>query len=362
MTRAWRVRRVVVVSRHDPLAPRPQPIQVLRAAAGLAAAGAEVALVMDAPAAAPPSRGHIEAHLGHALGPGLTLHLAHGRHPGARGLRRRALLLRLTREPGIAVLTRDLAVLRQLHRLRRLTGRDLRLALEWHALPSLLGERDEGERDGAALADAHVFVSAGLAARVRERFGVRGPRLVAPNACQPAGEGVAERRLAELDQATGVVSAGLARPSADRDVLDALARRLPPGLTLHAVGPGSGGAGALSPAEADRRLDGALCQLALYRDDLNTREFASPLKVAQAAATGVPLVASDLPSVRALVDPDRTALLVPPGDAGAVAEAVAALADDRARAARLARRALEGSAERTWAARGARVLAMLEAT
>jgi len=357
VSRAWRSPEVLVVSRHDPLAPRPQSIQVLRSAAGLAAAGATVTLVMDAGGEARPTRAQVERHLGHPLGEGLTLHLVHGRHPGARGLRRRALLLRLTREPLAAVLTREVRLVRQLHRLRRLTGRRLRLALEWHAIPSVLGEHDEGEAEAAAVADAHVYVSAGLAQAVRERLDPPSPGLIAPNACWLAAEGVARRRLEELGRARTVVSAGLARPHADDELVRSTA--LPAGLTLREAGTAT--AGTRSPAGADALLDGALCQLALYRDDPNTRTFASPLKVAQAPATGVPLVASDLPTVRALVRPDETALLVPPGDAGAVREALVRLDRDRALARRLAENALQLAGSRTWAARGARVLALLGA-
>lgn len=356
--------RLLIVSRADPFASRPQPIQVLRAAAGIAAAGAQVTLVMDAAGSQPADRETVEAHLGMALGERLQLHLIHGRHPGARGLRRRALLMRLMGQRWDAALTRDLRVLRQLARLRRWPGRSrpghtTQLLLEWHAIPTALGERDEGERQAAAIAGGHVYVSAGLAEEVHTRFSPSARGVVLPNACEPLQAGVAARRLDGLARARAVVCAGLARPPADDPLLGAVARALPDDLELRVIGPPAGPA--VSPAAADAALDGALCQLALYREDLNTRRFASPLKVAQARATGVPLVASDVPTVRALVEPGRTALLAAPGDAGAVRSAILSLAGDRHAARQLAERALEGVAGHTWTDRGAALLALLEA-
>jgi glycosyltransferase involved in cell wall biosynthesis len=53
----------------------------------------------------------------------------------------------------------------------------------------------------------------------------------------------------------------------------------------------------------------------------------------EAMALGLPLVASDLDAIAEVVDPDGNALLVPPADPRALAEAIAALLDDPARAA-----------------------------
>jgi hypothetical protein len=345
--------RVLIVSRHDPLAPRPQPLQTLWAADGLAAAGARVTLLMDAPA--PRDRAMIEAHLGRSLHPRLALHFAEGAHPGVRGVRRRWATVRLIAAGADAVLSRDMRVTAQLASLGRLVPPRIH---EWHSLPTALGQGDEGEAAAARGADAHLFVSPGLRDRIVDGFEIRGPVLVAGNGCllDPAA---AQRALTGLETAHRVLGASLLRGPAD----DALAEQLdglPATLELVRLGPGTP-RGLLSPAEVAATLPGCLCQLALYRDDRNTREFASPLKVAGALSTGVPLVASDLPTVRALVAHGETALLVPAGDARALTEAIHRLDRDRALARRLAGAALEQAPRHSWRRRGERLLALVEA-
>jgi glycosyltransferase involved in cell wall biosynthesis len=64
-----------------------------------------------------------------------------------------------------------------------------------------------------------------------------------------------------------------------------------------------------------------------------------PNKVYQAAAVGRPLVTRDGPGLREVLEPGTHCLACPPGDAEALAAAVARLLDDRALAARLGRAA-----------------------
>jgi glycosyltransferase involved in cell wall biosynthesis len=71
-----------------------------------------------------------------------------------------------------------------------------------------------------------------------------------------------------------------------------------------------------------------------------------PMKLFEYLAAGVPAVASDLPPTRALLAGAEAALLVPPGDHDAFAEALESLLCDQARAARLARRGREAVEER----------------
>lgn len=60
-----------------------------------------------------------------------------------------------------------------------------------------------------------------------------------------------------------------------------------------------------------------------------------PTVLLEAAATGRPLVATDMPGCREVVRPGETGLLVPPGDAVALADALERLATDAALRARL---------------------------
>ncbi|MBB0229061.1 glycosyltransferase family 4 protein, partial [Streptomyces calidiresistens] len=78
--------------------------------------------------------------------------------------------------------------------------------------------------------------------------------------------------------------------------------------------------------------------------------------VQEAQASGVAVIAPAAGGPLDLVDHDRTGLLVRPGDAGALREAVVALRDDPARRARLAAAGAAAVADRSWEAIGDRLL------
>jgi glycosyltransferase involved in cell wall biosynthesis len=58
------------------------------------------------------------------------------------------------------------------------------------------------------------------------------------------------------------------------------------------------------------------------------RFYYSPLKVLEYMAAGRPVVASAIGQLNELIEPDRTGLLVTPGDADALTRAIAELAGD----------------------------------
>ena len=91
------------------------------------------------------------------------------------------------------------------------------------------------------------------------------------------------------------------------------------------------------------------------RVDERASRFITPLKPYEAMALGIPVLVSDLPALREIVDPPNRGVTAPPGDAVALADTIAALADDPDWRARLAAAAREWVLrERSWAANGAR--------
>ncbi len=66
-----------------------------------------------------------------------------------------------------------------------------------------------------------------------------------------------------------------------------------------------------------------------------------PKVLIEAAACGLPLVATDVPGCREVVRPGISGLLVPPGDADALADAISSLLDDREARQQMGRRGRE---------------------
>lgn len=86
-------------------------------------------------------------------------------------------------------------------------------------------------------------------------------------------------------------------------------------------------------------------------------DYASPLKLHEYMAAELPVVAPDQPNLREVLEHGRDALLVPPGDADAMAQAVGLLARDadlRSRLGRAGRETIERE-DLTWAGNARRV-------
>jgi len=86
----------------------------------------------------------------------------------------------------------------------------------------------------------------------------------------------------------------------------------------------------------------------------------SPLKMFEYMAARLPIVASDLPSLRDVLRHGENAWLVTPDDGPAFARGISALLSDRSLAERLGTRAREDAASRTWDARARTALEGLE--
>jgi glycosyltransferase involved in cell wall biosynthesis len=88
--------------------------------------------------------------------------------------------------------------------------------------------------------------------------------------------------------------------------------------------------------------------------------FTSPLKLFEYMASGRPIVASDLPSIREVLTHEANALLVTPGDPQALVAGIDRLRTDPALGAALARQAREDVRAFTWERRAERLEALLE--
>jgi glycosyltransferase involved in cell wall biosynthesis len=139
------------------------------------------------------------------------------------------------------------------------------------------------------------------------------------------------------------VFVGTLRPWHGMEAIAEAWRRLgehAPGLLVVGDGPagsileGTGATlvGPVPPARIPSLLAGAHIGLAPYSAD--APRYFSPIKVFEYLAAGLATVVADLPAVTAVVD-DETAVLIPPGDARALADAVADLAADPAKRRRL---------------------------
>ena len=101
-----------------------------------------------------------------------------------------------------------------------------------------------------------------------------------------------------------------------------------------------------------------VCPLPVGESDISER-FTSPLKVLEMMARGVPIVGTDVPALRELLDHERTALLARPSDPPALARAISALLTDRILAGRLAGAARVQAETYSWSERARRLLTFL---
>jgi glycosyltransferase involved in cell wall biosynthesis len=97
---------------------------------------------------------------------------------------------------------------------------------------------------------------------------------------------------------------------------------------------------------------GSIAALVPKLDSSASRFGLSPLKLFEAMASGVPVVVSDLPGLRDVVQAHDCGLIVQPGDAEALASAVRQMAGDRARACAMGQNGRRAAlAEYSWSSR-----------
>jgi glycosyltransferase involved in cell wall biosynthesis len=97
------------------------------------------------------------------------------------------------------------------------------------------------------------------------------------------------------------------------------------------------------------------------RVDERAARLITPLKPFEAMALGLPVLVTDLPALREIVDPPRRGAVAPVGDPIGLAAAMERLLDDPAERARLGAAGRDWvRRERTWAANGPRYRAAYE--
>jgi len=259
------------------------------------------------------------------------------------------------------------------------------------ALPTLLtGAPSASERKRRRLArrdarvwhraDGYVTITHGLADALAERFGPRtAPLAIVPDGTTLVNPGNIENlengnpgnlftiaysghlypwkgvdlvveAVAALDGTRGLIIGGHPGEQ-DLNRLNQLADRLrcAPRMTF---------TGLLPPREARRRLREAdVLVLPNPASTLSTR-YTSPLKLFEYMASGRPIVASDLPSIREILTDGDTAILVEPGSVEALVNGIRRVRNDHGLAMRLAARALEAVGHYTWDERARRLEAL----
>jgi glycosyltransferase involved in cell wall biosynthesis len=113
--------------------------------------------------------------------------------------------------------------------------------------------------------------------------------------------------------------------------------------------------GLLPPPDVAAALQRADVLVLPNRASAISTAFTSPLKLFEYMASGRPIVASDLPSLREVLRDGENSLLVQPGNPPAFVAAIARLKEDAALGARLARQAREDVRDFTWARRAERL-------
>ena len=226
-------------------------------------------------------------------------------------------------------------------------------------------------------ARGYVTITRELAASLVDRFGARenidvvpdGTRLPADRSWTPPprspvvvgyaghlyrwkGVDVLLEALAGLPSVHGVIVGGhQGEPDLPRLRDRAAALGLDPRVTF---------TGHLRPDEVPAQLRRATLLVLPNVSSAISSRFTSPLKLFEYMAAGRAIVASDLPSLREVLEQDRNAVLVPAGDAAALAEALGALAADPDRADRLGRQAFTDAAGYSWERRAERLERVLQ--
>jgi len=287
-----------------------------------------------------------------------------------------AFLARAAKESGAVVIGRYLKLTRFLLRYRWIHKRPV--VFESH---EIFHRTTEAPGKAAALksmesyvyreADAVIAITASLAGEIAESFG-RKPEKVIPDGVGPEFLGVNRRGnggyilyVGQLYRWKGVevfVRALGDLPGERAVIVGGSEEQIQPLRRLaesEGVADRISFAGTVPHAQVRGYLENARAAV-LPNLDSGVSKFTSPLKLFEYMAAGVPVVASDLAPLREVLRDGENAVLVPPGDPGALAEGIRSLFADQAFAARIAARGREEATGYTWDSRAVRILEVLD--
>lgn len=231
---------------------------------------------------------------------------------------------------------------------------------------------EEDARPAAAKADGIVTITSALAERVRSQFSPRAPIETIPDGVDSSRfapvEGSGEPRLVYTGQfhdwkGVDVLIRALAKLPGTRalivggprgrETLEELARR-------EGVAHRIEWAGFLPQDEMRARLRRGDIGLVPTRAANGQDIAASPLKLFEYMASGLPVLASDLPAIRDVVRDGENGVLFREGDADALAAAAARLVGNASERDSLAAQARKDAERRTWSERARRILAFVK--
>jgi glycosyltransferase involved in cell wall biosynthesis len=374
--------------------PRPQAhaLQILRTAEALARAGAEVHVWARLEERLELGRA-LEEILGRPAPASLGVHGLVARHKGLAGVVYRARLFAwlLGHDAARTVfLGRSRRHTLALLRARRLLRSRARIVYEFHNVeaelareagePGRAAEIAAEEREIAARADGLWAIGRPLADDVARLFAPPRPPAVIEDGVDAASfRGAGERALTRAE--TTLFYAGSLHAHKGVDDLLAALVLLPDDVRLRIVGghpatelerlrraaEAAGLAervrftGLVPPAEVRRHMEAAdLIVLPAGRGQRGER-YTSPLKLFEAMASGVPIVAAPTPALTSILADGKTALVAAGPDAPALARAVERARAGREEARAVGRAAAEAAQPYEWSERARRILALVEA-
>lgn len=92
---------------------------------------------------------------------------------------------------------------------------------------------------------------------------------------------------------------------------------------------------------------------------VHSERYTSPLKLFEYMAAGKPIIASDLPSIREVLN-ESNSVLVKPSDAGALAEAIKAIINNPERAQKISSAALIDVKKYSWSSRAEKIMKVMK--